>query len=161
MQTNIPFSSDLIAFSKRCVLCWLATVDDSGQPSVSPKEIFVVAPPNVVSIANVASPGSVTNIRHNPKACVSMVDVFAQRGFKLLGSAHLISVNDLASGDLMRPMLDSLGDRFKVRQIIQVFVSEVQEILAPSYRFYPDQTTEQGQIEAAMKAYGVQALRKG
>jgi hypothetical protein len=32
----------------------------------------------------------------------------------------------------------------------------VAPILAPSYRFYPDQTTEASQVDAAMRAYGVQ-----
>lgn len=37
---------------------------------------------------------------------------------------------------------------------------EVWAIVAPSYRFYPDDTTEALQIAAAMQAYGVQHREK-
>ena len=33
------------------------------------------------------------------------------------------------------------------------------KLIAPSYRFYPDTTTEQAQIEAAMKTYGVRPVK--
>ena len=43
------------------VLCWLATVDAEGRPSVSPKEIFSLAGDDIV-IAHIASPRSVRNL---------------------------------------------------------------------------------------------------
>jgi hypothetical protein len=39
-----------------------------------------------------------------------------------------------------------------------VKVGQAHPILAPSYRFYPDSTTESAQIAAAMKAYGVRPI---
>ncbi len=36
--------------------------------------------------------------------------------------------------------------------------TKCEPILAPSYRLYPDETTEQAQVTSAMRAYGVQPL---
>ena len=40
-----------------------------------------------------------------------------------------------------------------------VEVVQAHPILAPSYRFHPESTTESGQIESAMKTYGVRAFK--
>ena len=82
---------EIIASAERSVLCWLATVDGQGQPNVSPKEIFRLMPPASLAIANIASPCSVRNVRANGKVCVAFVDVFVQKGYKLLGDARVIS----------------------------------------------------------------------
>lgn len=62
------------------VLCWLATVDDDGTPSVTPKEIFTGYGEDHLVIADIASSHSVSNAIARPKVCVSFVDVFRQRG---------------------------------------------------------------------------------
>jgi predicted pyridoxine 5'-phosphate oxidase superfamily flavin-nucleotide-binding protein len=47
--------------ARRSVLCWLATVDDHGQPNVSPKEVWAIADDQHVVVANIASPEPVLN----------------------------------------------------------------------------------------------------
>lgn len=83
-------SADIRRLIDRCVLCWLATVDPEGGPTVSPKEIFEALGDDRLLIAHIASPGSVRNLEHNPRVCVSLVDVFVQKGWKLSGSARVI-----------------------------------------------------------------------
>jgi predicted pyridoxine 5'-phosphate oxidase superfamily flavin-nucleotide-binding protein len=73
------------------VLCGLATVSAEGVPKVSPKEMFYLRGSDALVIADIASPVSVRNLRANPYVCVSYVDVFRQRGFKLVGKARVIS----------------------------------------------------------------------
>ena len=41
------------------------------------------------------------------------------------------------------------------RSVLVMRVTSVAAIVAPSYRFYPDDTTEASQVEAAMRAYNV------
>ena len=143
---------------EQSVLCWLATAKD-GVPNVSPKEIFVAEDDTHVLIAHIASSGSVQNIRSNPNVCVSFVDVFVQKGYKLAGQATVILEADPTFEKRAAPLKKKAGDAFKVRAVIAVEVREVQPILAPSYRFYP-QTTEQAQTEQAHVTYGVQVRRK-
>lgn len=75
---------DIQTMAQRSVLCWFATVDASGQPNVSPKEIFAVLDSEHIVVANIASPGSARNMRANAKVCLSFIDVFAQKGYKEL-----------------------------------------------------------------------------
>ena len=48
------------------------------------------------------------------------------------------------------------GARFRVHSAIVVEVDAIEKIVAPSYRFYADETTELRQAQAAMQRYGVQ-----
>ncbi len=137
------------------VLCWLATVDADGQPHVSPKEVFAVIDSQHVVIAHIASPHTVRNIAHNPKVCLSFVDIFVQKGFKLQGLARIIKLGDSDYLDWAEPLLAMVAGKFKIPSVIVAQIKAVDPIIAPSYRFYPEKTTEQTQIEAAMSRYGV------
>jgi predicted pyridoxine 5'-phosphate oxidase superfamily flavin-nucleotide-binding protein len=138
-----------------CVLCWLATADADGQPNVSPKEVFAVVDKRHLVIAHIASPTSVRNIQQNPKVCVSLIDIFVQKGWKLMGHAQYVNARDAAFHAHAKPLLPMAGDQFKIQGVFLVAVEQAHPIVAPSYRFYPDSTTESGQIEAAKKVYGV------
>lgn len=141
-----------------CVLCWLATVDEQGQPNVSPKEVFAVFDDQHLVIAQIASPQSVRNIQHNPKVCISMIDIIVQRGWKLQGHAQYVGASDAAFQTYALPLKALAGEKFKIHGVMLVRVEKVQRILAPSYRFYPDSTTEASQIASAMRAYGVRPV---
>jgi predicted pyridoxine 5'-phosphate oxidase superfamily flavin-nucleotide-binding protein len=146
---------DIVDSASRSVLCWLATVDASGQPNVSPKEIFAISDGLHLVIANIASPTSVRNIDANALVCVSFIDVFVQKGFKVMGTARSIPRDDPAYAKWARPLLAKAGPRFPIHSVIVVQAQTVEPIVAPSYRLYPDTTTEQSQVEAALRAYGV------
>ena len=137
------------------MLCWLAAADADGQPNVSPKEFFAVVDKRHLVIAHIASPISVRNIQQNPKVCVSLIDIFVQKGWKLMGHAQYVNARDEAFHAHAKPLLAMVGDLFKIQGVMVVEVVQAHPIVAPSYRFYPESTTESGQIEAAMKAYGV------
>ena len=149
--------SGLQTSAQTSILCWLATVDADGQPNVSPKEIFTVFDPDHLVIANIASPTSVRNIAVNPRVCVSFVDVFVQKGFKVLGSARNVSKQDADFATWAPPLQAKAGPRFPVHSVIVVRATGFEPILAPGYRLYPGETTEQAQVAAAMRAYGVRA----
>lgn len=139
----------------RCVLCWLATADANGIPNVSPKEMFIVLGSDRLLIANIASPVSARNIRQNSNVCVSMVDVFVQKGYKFTGAARIIGTKEPEFSSFHNLFVQKFGTRFTVGAIIEVTVHSTDPIIAPSYRFFPETTTEQGQIDQAMERYGV------
>jgi predicted pyridoxine 5'-phosphate oxidase superfamily flavin-nucleotide-binding protein len=141
--------------ARRSVLCWLATVDDHGQPNVSPKEVWAIADDHHVVVANIASPVSVRNIAQQPLVCLSFVDVLVQKGFKLQGTALNVTPSDLDYANWARPLLLVTGDRFPVHSVVLIQVQSVQPIVAPSYCLYPDTTTEAGQVASARRAYGL------
>ena len=144
------------AAAQKSVLCWLATADASGQPNVSPKEVFAMADSDHIVVANIASPGSARNIRVNAQVCLSFVDVFVQKGYKVLGEAREVQPSDPAFDRWAAPLKTMVGDRFPIHSVFVIRATAVEPIVAPSYRLYPAQTTEASQTQAALARYGVQ-----
>lgn len=151
-------SQEVIQTAQRSVLCWLATADASGQPNVSPKEIFAVLDERRIIIANVASPGSARNINQNARVCVSFVDVFVQKGFKVFGTARNVTKTEAEFAAVSGPLQQKAGPRFPVHSVFLIEARSVEAIVAPSYRLFPESTSEQSQVEAAMRTYGVRPL---
>ena len=112
-----------------------------------------------LAIAHIASPTSVKNVLQNPKVCISLIDIFVQKGWKLLGHAQYVHSSDAVFHAYAKPLLPMAGDQFKIQGVFLVAVEQAHPIIAPSYRFHPDSTTESGQIESAMKAYGVRPVK--
>ena len=159
MKTNASILSTAVREAARSsVLCWLATVDADGQPNVSPKEIWTIADEQHVVVAHIASPVTARNIRQQPQVCLSFVDVWVQKGFKLLGTAHEVCADDSAFDAWAAPLLAMVGQRFVIHSVLVIRVTSVAAIVAPSYRFFPDETTEASQIEGAMRTYGVRPM---
>ena len=139
------------------VLCWLATVDSTGTPNVTPKEIFAFYGDEHLVIADIASSNSVRNIRSHPSVCVSFVDVFRQRDFKLVGTGTIVGREDEDFPILGAELLRMAGSSFPIRHVISVRIDQTSRIWAPSYRLLPDQTEGQ-RMRQAYHAYGVEPV---
>jgi len=138
----------------KSVLCWLATANINGAPNVSPKEIFTYHDDHYVIIANIASPQSIDNIKHNTQVCISFIDILIQRGWQLKGTAELIERGEPTFELFESPLLKMTKGKFPFSTIIKMKVHETKPIWAPSYIFYPE-TTQQEQIEKALKSYSL------
>lgn len=150
-------SDEVKKYIDKSVLCWLATSNGQHEPNVSPKEIFTYRDEKTLLIANIASPNSINNIKDNPLVCVSFVDIFVQKGFKLKGIATLIHKNDSTFEEKAKLLTDLFTDKFPISAVIEIEITKVDKIEAPSYFLYPD-TTEQSQIENAMRTYKVKPI---
>jgi uncharacterized protein len=139
---------------KNSVLCWLATVDSNGQPNVSPKEIFCVDGDDAIMIAEIALPMSAQNIANNSKVCVSFVDIFKQRGFKIKGIANFLLPENPLFAAKGAPLIEMAGSDYKVRSIFHIIITRVDRIWAPSYARFPERTTEE-HVARTLKNYGV------
>ena len=150
-------NSETKCYIDKSILCWLATSDSENEPNVSPKEMFTYFGDNTLLIAHLASPNSINNIKDNPKVCVSFVDIFIQKGFKIKGLARLIDKQDKEFSEKVKPLTDLFTDNFPIKSVIEIDIKKVERIQAPSYFLYPD-TTEQSQIESAMTTYKVKPI---
>ncbi len=142
------------------MLCWLVTVDAEVQPNFSPKEVWTIADDQHVVVAHIASPISARNIARHPQVCLNFADVFVQKGFKLVGTARAVHANDAEFTDGAEPLLAMVDQRFTIQSVLVVHVKTVATIVAPSYRFYPNETTETSQVASGMRTYNVQAVEK-
>ncbi len=141
-------------YIEKSVLCWLATADESGEPNVSPKEIFLHGGNNNLLIANIASPNSVKNIALNPRVCVSFIDVFEQQGFKIQGTANVLKPGDQNFENYLAKLRLLADERFPIKGIIEINIEKTAQIKAPSYYLFPDVSLEQ-QVQSGLKIYGV------
>lgn len=150
-------NSDVKKYIEKSVLCWLATVDNQNEPNVSPKEMFTYKDEATLLIANIASPNSIINIKGNPNVCVSFIDIFIQKGYKLKGTAKIIDNDDTTFKDKVKPLIDLFTDKFPIKSVIEITVKKVERIHAPSYFLFPN-TTEKTQIESALMTYKVRQI---
>ncbi|MCW5698244.1 MAG: pyridoxamine 5'-phosphate oxidase family protein [Rhodospirillales bacterium] len=137
-QSGFTLDTETRNLISRSVLCWLAT-SSSDAPSVSPKEMFGLSSDGDVLIANIASPRSRRNIEQNPNVCVSVLDIFSQKGAQIHGTANLHPENGQSYRELLPELVAAVGeniplDLFRVRDIIQVRPTSVSKIIAPSYK---------------------------
>ena len=146
----------LVESINESVLCWLATVDGEGMPNASPKEVFTHYGDEII-IGNIASPESERNISLSGYACVSFINVFTQKGYKVKGCAVVLVEGEDGYNERYKQLDPIVGDKFQITNIFCIMTETVQEIVAPSYHFYPN-TTERSQIESAYKQYGVKGL---
>lgn len=150
----MEFTPDVLQSIDKSVLCWLATVSTDNAPNVSPKEVFKAWENNQLIIANIASPQSVRNIKANPAVCVSMIDIFIQKGYKLQGKAGIVTPKMDNFEGMEAALLEITKGQFPFRSIIQIRVDKISPIIAPSYFLFPE-ISEQDQIENAKKTYGI------
>lgn len=154
MTTPHALTPAVLAAMNNSVLCWLATCGADGWPNVSPKEVFAALDDDHLVIAHIASPNSARHIDANPRVCVSFIDVWTQKGYKLRGEASVVRPDDPCFATVSAPLQALMGGRFALRAVFLVRVTATEPVVAPSYRFYPD-TTEAAQVAAARRAYGV------
>lgn len=150
-------TSDIVDTAKNSVLCWLATVDSNGQPNVSPKEIYAIFDEQHLVVANIASPTTVRNIKTTNKVCLTFVDVFIQKGFKIFGTALNLDREHSDYAKWADPLFKMAGPRFPIQSVIVVRATAIESVIAPSYKLHPTETNVQAQIESALKTYGVLA----
>ena len=140
------------------VLCWLATISAQGVPNVTPKQIFTHHNDTLL-IAHIASPNTVANIQANPKVCVSMIEVFAMRGFKYIGTAQYFDP-DRPEYQTLAPKLSMIaGSDFTILGVIQIQIDHIETIVAPSWRLFPERTLAERRQKTMTEDYGVQPIQ--
>ncbi|MCC5978247.1 MAG: pyridoxamine 5'-phosphate oxidase family protein [Salinarimonas sp.] len=147
-------SEEIRSDLRAAILCWCATVSADGEPNVSPKEIFAPHGEDSLVIADIASPITIRNIRANPQICVSAIDIFRQKGWKINGMARVIARQEAEFADLSRELSAMAGPHFPIRHVIHMRITRHARIIAPSYRFMPEMSAEQ-RMALVWDAYGV------
>jgi predicted pyridoxine 5'-phosphate oxidase superfamily flavin-nucleotide-binding protein len=146
------FTADFHRLMHSSVLCWLATVDRSGQPNVSPKEVFTVIGDRHLVLANIASPTSVRNVMAGSRACASFIDIFVQKGYKVIGPSSYVRRDSPEFAQWGDALVDIAEPKFSVHGLIIVEAECVEPIVAPSYRLDPN-LSEVSQVMSALKTY--------
>ena len=79
-------------------LCYAATVTPDGKPNLSPKGSITVLSDDELGFTDLAAPGTIENLRHNPAIELNVVDPFTHRGFRFKGAAKVMKDPKLTGG---------------------------------------------------------------
>lgn len=144
-------STEIAETIDQSVLCWPATVSCDGLPNVSPKEAFLHDGEGRILVANIASPVTLKNIKQNERVCLSFVNVFIQKGFKVAGTATVLNPEDDGYSERLDKLSGMIGTTFP---IIEITPTSIDEIIAPSYRLFPE-SAPADRIREALQTYRV------
>ena len=109
-------------------LCYAATVTPDGKPNLSPKGSITVLSDDELGFADLASPGTIENLRHNPAIELNVVDPFIRRGFRLKGAAKVVKDPE-AHGRIAQ----ILGPDYQFEQVVKIRVETASEVFSPVY----------------------------
>ena len=112
-------------------LGFVATASSQGVPNVSPKGTFVVLDDVTIAFGEIRSPGTIRNLRTNPKVEVNFVDPFVRKGYRFAGTARTIDRGDDEFTALIGHFHGLNSDRF--RAIVAISVSKALPITSPAY----------------------------
>lgn len=97
-------------------LCYAATVTPDGKPNLSPKGSITVLSDDELGFADLASPGTIENLQHNPAIELNVVDPFTRRGFRFKGRAEIVK-NDR---EAHRRIAQILGPDYPFAQVVKI-----------------------------------------
>jgi predicted pyridoxine 5'-phosphate oxidase superfamily flavin-nucleotide-binding protein len=115
-------------------LGFVATVTEDGRPNVSPKGTTTIWDDERLMFADVASPGTVTNLASNPYVEVNVVDPILRKGFRFKGTATVYTAGDMFErGVRILRGRGSALDLNRIRSIVVIEVSSAAPLISPIY----------------------------
>lgn len=124
-------------------LCFVATVTPEGRPNLSPKGSIRILDDHRLYFLDLASPGTVRNLRANPWIELNIVDPISRRGYRFRGRGSVHEGDDVHAAALARISADE-GAPYHADRVVVIDVDEILPIWSPGY----DKTPE----ELAMRA---------
>ena len=112
-------------------LGYVATTSADNTPNLSPKGTITIIDESYLAFANIHSPQTVENLKHNSSIAINVVDPFSRRGYRFDGKAEIIS-----SGDKFNKIISYYRTsevKNSIKSIILVKIEKVTEVLSPLY----------------------------
>ena len=112
----------------------VATVNDDGSPSVSPKATFVIVDDSCIAYGNIRSPGSSANLRKRPRVEVCFTDILARMAVRVGGSAQVVAKDSELGQQLMPCFEEHWSAYLEVMQdFICISIDQAELISSPAY----------------------------
>jgi predicted pyridoxine 5'-phosphate oxidase superfamily flavin-nucleotide-binding protein len=118
-------------------LGFIATVCPDGTPNLSPKGTAAVWDDDHLVFADLASPTTMTNLRHNPALELNVVDAFARKGYRFKGAVSIVEKGE-ALFDEIRNAFET-GSRgihqvqIEARAYVLLKVDRALPVVSPAY----------------------------
>ena len=112
-------------------LGYVATVSDDNTPNLSPKGTIMVLDESHIAFADIQSPKTVENLKHNPSIEINVVDMFSRRGYRFSGTAEIILSGD--KFDKIITYYKTSGVKSSIKSVILIKIEKLSEVLSPLY----------------------------
>jgi predicted pyridoxine 5'-phosphate oxidase superfamily flavin-nucleotide-binding protein len=123
-------------------LGFVATVCADGTPNVSPKGTLRVLDDERLVFADLKSPATVRNLRHNPSIEVNVVDHLIRKGYRFKGHAEVLDSGD--GFERLVAFYSTLGlsdAPKKIQSIVIVRVEQARPLVSPAYDYGADEAS--------------------
>ena len=118
-------------------LGYIGTVCPDGSPNLSPKATMRVWDDDHLVFADIASPGTVANIRQNPAVEINIVDPLIRKGYRFKGTAEILPPGPRFDAVMEQYNGSGQGNQSRVTSLIRSFVMvKVQRalpVISPGY----------------------------
>ena len=114
-------------------LGFVATVAPDGTPNLSPKGTTTVWDDNHLVFADLASPGTMANLRKNPAVEINVVDPVTRTGYRFRGDAEVHLEGPVFDDVVAFYQRERALDPQRVRGVAIVAVTRAAALVSPSY----------------------------
>ena len=115
-------------------LGFVATVCPDGTPNLSPKGTTAVWDDDHLVFANIRSPGTDENLRHNDSIEVNVVDPIVRKGYRFKGVASILETGEMFERAIA--FYEKRGSRVSaIRNVVLIRVQRAQLVDSPAYDF--------------------------
>ena len=112
-------------------LGYVATVCPDGTPNLSPKGTTTVWDDDHLVFADIRSPGTVRNLRHNPAIEINVVDPIVRKGYRFKGKGSVVEEGELF--DAIIAFFRRAGSTSPIRAVVLVHVERALPLTSPAY----------------------------
>ncbi|HEY4318846.1 MAG TPA: pyridoxamine 5'-phosphate oxidase family protein [Herbaspirillum sp.] len=155
----IEINADMQAIIKQAILSFVATVNEDGTPNLSPKASLTVRN-GVLYFADIASPGTIRNLKRNPAIEINVVDVFERRGYRFKGRALILSPGNDEYSMIADWVQATNGPEYPVDQVVKIEPTSITPLLSPAHVFAKPPRSQDEIRSTYHQKYGVQPIVK-
>lgn len=112
-------------------LGYVATVCADGSPNLSPKGTIACWDDDFLVFADIASPGTTANLRHNPAIEVNVVDPLVRKGYRFKGSATVLTEG--SQFEQLLAFYRQRGTANPIQAIVLIKVERALPLISPAY----------------------------
>lgn len=114
-------------------LGFVATVNEDGTPNLSPKGTFLLLDEQHLIFAEIRSPNTLNNLKHQPALVVNFIDVLARKGFRVAGTARFLE-RGTSDFEKLFPLFERWGDLTpRINGIVKIHMEEADMLISPAY----------------------------
>ena len=114
-------------------LCFAATVCPDGTPNLSPKGTTMVWDDDRIVFVDLASPGTMANLRENPAIEINLVDPITRTGYRFKGRGEAHVDGPVFAEVIARYQAARQLDPSRVHGVAMIEVERAEALISPAY----------------------------